>query len=277
MDKHVCKVCFKEFVCQAKLVEHIRVHTGERPFACKVCDSRFKSNSHLQRHIRSHSDARAHACPHGCAAYKRKCHLTRHLAEKHAGGELIRCPRCGATFTRIHGYRRHVVRVHSKQAPPAQGAKERAVFEALRRHDPRFYQVVRDTPLGCGVRRRPDGYFVIAVDAGGQVMVIFEVDERQHGDRKIGDELKRLEEIQERHGGPIYVVRYNPDQPGGLEEPKLAEFARRASEVLDTAHADAVGAFGGMLVEYHGFGDARLERLDKAYFDSQRTTTIPEA
>lgn len=151
MDKHVCKVCFKEFVCQAKLVEHIRVHTGERPFACKVCDSRFKSNSHLQRHIRSHSDARAHACPHGCAAYKRKCHLTRHLAEKHAGGELIRCPRCGATFTRIHGYRRHVVRVHSKQAPPAQGAKERAVFEALRRHDPRFYQVVRDTPP-AGVR-----------------------------------------------------------------------------------------------------------------------------
>jgi len=49
----------------------------------------------------------------------------------------------------------------------------------------------------------------------------------------------------------------------------LARLAGRCTEILDTAHTEALGAFGGFIVEYNGYSDARLAKLDKAWFDSQ--------
>jgi len=155
------------------------------------------------------------------------------------------------------------------------GAKERAVFEFLAQADWRITQLVRDQAIGCGSRRRPDGYVVLSArietDSGDAVCVLFiiEVDENQHRHIEPGCELKRLEEIQERHGGPVFVLRYNPDQPGGLDQPQLEALAARCIEILDGDYVLAMDAFGGLVVEHHGYTAQRVTRVERAWYESQ--------
>jgi len=43
-----CPTCGKYCLTAVALKNHLRVHTGERPFACPLCDSKFKTNGNLK-------------------------------------------------------------------------------------------------------------------------------------------------------------------------------------------------------------------------------------
>ena len=60
--KHVCKVCDRECGTPSKLKDHIRVHSGERPYMCKICDKLFSRKFHLTRHIRIHTGDTPYQC-----------------------------------------------------------------------------------------------------------------------------------------------------------------------------------------------------------------------
>lgn len=47
-DKHLCKVCSKNFSSSSALNIHMRVHTGDRPFACQVCQKSFTTKGNLK-------------------------------------------------------------------------------------------------------------------------------------------------------------------------------------------------------------------------------------
>uniref|UniRef100_A0A915I8N0 C2H2-type domain-containing protein n=1 Tax=Romanomermis culicivorax TaxID=13658 RepID=A0A915I8N0_ROMCU len=57
-----CHICNKHLATVSSRNLHMRIHTGERPFACNVCGKAFTQNVHLRSHISVHTGAKPHVC-----------------------------------------------------------------------------------------------------------------------------------------------------------------------------------------------------------------------
>lgn len=75
--------------------------------------------------------------------------------------------------------------------------------------------------------------------------------------------------LQRVHGGPLYVIRYNPDQPRGLTERKLQEFTQYLRDILHGQFMKASSSIGGLRVEYHGYTKGRVKLLNREMFETQ--------
>lgn len=51
-SEHQCGICGKELLSAYTLANHMRSHTGERPYGCSVCEKFFKTKSNLNEHYR---------------------------------------------------------------------------------------------------------------------------------------------------------------------------------------------------------------------------------
>lgn len=59
---HQCPHCSKKFITNFHLINHIRVHTNERPFSCELCSAKFANECNLKRHAKVHTDEKPHSC-----------------------------------------------------------------------------------------------------------------------------------------------------------------------------------------------------------------------
>jgi hypothetical protein len=257
------KGCNLRFAQSSTLVTHKRTHTCEKPYKCdwEGCNLRFAQRGALARHKRQHTGNKPYKCNwEGCnLSFAQRGTLVDHKNNVHIAPRCVICDIFRAS--RDNGTRGWCDDGY------LYGAKERAVLAAL--NGLAFApHLVRDQALGCGTRRRPDAYLVLShTDDDGVthfVLFIIEVDERQHGSNTVQCELARLQEIQNRHGGPVFVIRYNPDQKDGLGEAKLKAFAQRCQRIVESDYAKVLDVHGALLVEYHGYTDDRVRQLDTA-------------
>lgn len=87
--KHACEVCKKTFKTQNILRQHMRIHTGDKPFVCDICSKAFSQMASLKYHLATHSDARPYSC-HVCSkTFKLKPPFKKHIKECQPKLEMI--------------------------------------------------------------------------------------------------------------------------------------------------------------------------------------------
>uniref|UniRef100_A0A1I7YBH2 Zinc finger protein n=1 Tax=Steinernema glaseri TaxID=37863 RepID=A0A1I7YBH2_9BILA len=85
-----CEQCKKSFARSENLKIHQRTHSGDKPFMCteKGCDRRFANSSDRKKHMHVHTNAKPYVCKHkGCdKSYTHPSSLRKHLKVHQNGG-----------------------------------------------------------------------------------------------------------------------------------------------------------------------------------------------
>lgn len=50
----ICAECKKPFTKKCNLIDHLRVHSGVKPFQCNICAKYFKQKAQLSKHCKKH-------------------------------------------------------------------------------------------------------------------------------------------------------------------------------------------------------------------------------
>lgn len=115
-----CHICGKQIPCQSNLQNHMRVHTGERPYSCDFCGKCFKLKGHMTEHIRTHTGEKPFSC-HMCdRSFNRGSTLRKHVLAKHKEERPYKCQDCAELFTERLLMKRHMRKVHGVKTSTGQ-------------------------------------------------------------------------------------------------------------------------------------------------------------
>uniref|UniRef100_UPI003B75C26C C2H2-type zinc finger protein n=1 Tax=Candidatus Sororendozoicomonas aggregata TaxID=3073239 RepID=UPI003B75C26C len=115
MNEHelTCNVCQKTFKKQQYLTNHMKIHTGLKPYKCPHCDKSFTQAGDRTRHVRTHTGETPYKCPHCDKSFAQTSSLQVHV-RTHTGEKPYVCDLCGKAFTTASKRKIHL-KVHSEE------------------------------------------------------------------------------------------------------------------------------------------------------------------
>ncbi|KAM3929426.1 zinc finger protein 407 isoform 1-T2 [Leptodactylus fuscus] len=115
--KFACKVCDRSFRERWALNNHMKLHTGEKPFKCTwpTCHYSFLTASAMKDHYRTHTGEKSFLCDLCGFAGGTRHALTKHRRQ-HTGEKPFKCDECNFASTTQSHLTRHK-RVHTGEKP----------------------------------------------------------------------------------------------------------------------------------------------------------------
>ena len=107
-SKQKCNFCGKYFRRLFQLQNHLRMHTGEKPFVCHTCGKAFSQETTLKTHMRIHSGLRPFKCKVCLESFNVSSALVAHEMWKHNSGKRpFLCTFCSKSFPTKSAVRKH--------------------------------------------------------------------------------------------------------------------------------------------------------------------------
>ncbi|KAI4471598.1 transcriptional repressor ctcfl-related [Holotrichia oblita] len=94
---NLCEWCGKNFREKTALNNHIKLHTGYKPFKCSYCDKVFSRKSYVVLHERIHSGEKPYVCDHCGKRFNQSAPLRTHM-RCHTGERPYSCHLCSDSF-----------------------------------------------------------------------------------------------------------------------------------------------------------------------------------
>ncbi|XP_043094514.1 uncharacterized protein LOC122344926 [Puntigrus tetrazona] len=110
-----CPQCGRVLSNASALENHMRLHTGERPYTCSQCGKAFPSVRGLNRHVKVHAEEKRYQCEQCGKSFVYHFTLTKHQLI-HSGERPFPCKVCGKRFLAKADRATHM-RMHTGEKP----------------------------------------------------------------------------------------------------------------------------------------------------------------